>query len=713
MADTHPAFDYWSQSITYLKGVGPKRALVLQQQLGITTFADLLHYFPRRYVDRTKMAALNKLPQTGEAITVTGTLGTFYTEPRAKGRVVLKCTLHGEKGGTAELSWFAGAKWIQQKYKEGDAVLVYGKPTFFNRAAQFSHPEIELLRAEGDVTDKLRILPVYAGTDALQRAGLDSKGLRKLLHPLLQNGVQYLEEFLPPALLEQYQLMRRAEALRNIHFPESDAALGRAQYRLAFEELLLFELILVRRKAVAQATHRAQPFVHVGDTFNRFFKEFLPFELTGAQKRVLKEIRADVRRTFPMNRLVQGDVGSGKTMVAVLCMLLAADNEFQSTFMAPTEVLANQHYAALVRYLHPLGLGVELLTGSNSTAHRRRALANLASGSSTIAVGTHALLEDAVAFKNLGLTIIDEQHKFGVLQRSKLWGKAQPGFYPHNLVMTATPIPRTLALTLYGDLDVSVIDELPPGRKPITTVLRSEAVRLAMWGFLRRQLEAGRQVYVVYPLVEESAKTDLMDAVNGFHQMERYFKGYRVGLVHGRRTPEEKAVEMERFKAGRTHILVSTTVIEVGVDVPNATVMVIEHAERFGLSQLHQLRGRVGRGAEQSYCILMTTGNTSGKLGPEAKKRLEALVRTADGFKLAQVDLELRGPGDFLGTRQSGLPAFSVADLTRDVTTLAAARQAAQALLEQDADLGQSQHAPLRTALRAFQAKHQLDKIVA
>jgi ATP-dependent DNA helicase RecG len=709
----NPQYDYWAQEVTYLKGVGPKRAQVLQQELGIRTFADLLHYFPRRYVDRTQLAQLSSLPQTGAPVTVVGTLGEFFTEERAKGRKVLKNTLHDEHGGSADLVWFQGVKWVPQKFKMGEVVVLYGRPTFFNRRAQFAHPEMEPLKGDDDVLDKLRILPVYGSTEALQRAGLDSKGLRKLLHPLIQNGSAYLHEFLPPALLQQYGLVPRPEALANIHFPQSEAALQRAQYRLAFEELLLFQLIMVRRKAVAQATHRAQPFTQVGDYFNRFFKELLPFELTGAQKRVVKEIRADVRKTYQMNRLVQGDVGSGKTMVAVLSMLLAVDNGFQAALMAPTEVLATQHYAALVRYLQPLGLHTEMITGSNTPAERRRALANLAAGSSSIAVGTHALLEDPVVFKNLGLTVIDEQHKFGVLQRSRLWGKAAQGFYPHNLIMTATPIPRTLALTLYGDLDVSVIDELPPGRKPITTVLRTEAVRLAMWGFLRKQLEAGRQVYVVYPLVEESAKTDLMDAVNGFHQLERYFKEYRVGLVHGRRTAEEKAVEMQRFKSGRTHILVSTTVIEVGVDVPNATVMVIEHAERFGLSQLHQLRGRVGRGGAQSYCILMTTGNKSGKLGPDAKKRLEALVQTTDGFKLAQVDLELRGPGDFLGTRQSGLPEFAIADVGRDTATLAAARQAAQELLEQDADLSQPQHAPLRAALRAFEAKYQLDKIVA
>ncbi len=696
----------------YLKGVGPKRAELLQREAGIYTYEDLLHYYPRRYIDRSKPTLLHSLKEESDAVTVVGELGPFRMENRFKGKGILRGSLTDAAGGGAELVWFQGAKWIAEKYKPGMQVVLYGKPQFYKGAPQFTHPEMELLKAEDDALDALRIVPLYPSTDGLKRAGLDGRGLRKLLHTLLATKPA-IHDFFTPEQCSQWQVAARAAALRAIHFPDSVKQQQQAAHRLKFEELLLFQLVLQQRKALTQTAHPAHPFEKIGEYFNRFYAEFLPFELTGAQKRVIKEIRADVAKPYQMNRLVQGDVGSGKTIVAVLAMLMALDNGYQATMMAPTEILAEQHYQSLLRYLHPLGIRTELITGSLTKAERTRAFGSLASGSSSIAVGTHALIEDPVQFRNLGLTIIDEQHKFGVLQRSKLWHKVKPvngvPHYPHNLLMTATPIPRTLAMTLYGDVDVSTIDELPPGRKPIRTVMRTHANRLAMWGFLRQELAAGRQVYVVYPLVEESANTDLTDAINGFHQHEGFFKESRVGLLHGRLQADEKEEIMRRFKAHKLHILVSTTVIEVGVDVPNATVMVIEHADRFGLSQLHQLRGRVGRGGEQSYCILMTQSRPRDL----ALRRLQAMVETTDGFRLAQVDLEMRGPGDFLGTRQSGIPEFKLADLATDAPIVVAAREAAATLLRTNPELGAAENAALQRQVVAYRRKHNMDEIIA
>ncbi len=726
--------DFWQTEITYLKGVGPKRAELLAAELGISTFADLREHLPFRYVDRSRLTRLGELAaQSGATreselppITVIGTLSQLRLVPAARGRGPgrLSATL-SDGTGTLDLVWFDGVRWLSQQLRAGDAVIVYGRPAWYNGRLQLAHPELERLR--DDAPDEalpsaeptgsahhLKIIPYYRSTEALRRVGLDARGLRKLTWQLLQQAPSPLvPELLPPALIAAEQLMPRGEALRAVHYPESAEALARAQHRLKFDELLLFQLVLARRRAHRRSDRRAVPFDRVGERFNAFYKEHLPFELTDAQKRVVKEIRADLARAEPMNRLVQGDVGSGKTMVATLTALIALDSGCQVALMAPTEILAEQHHRTLTRQLGPLSIEVGLLTGSTKAAARTRTLEALRMGLLPVVVGTHALLEPPVQFARLGLTIIDEQHKFGVVQRSTLWAKASshtPGTYPHNLALTATPIPRTLALTAYGEVDVSVIDALPPGRRPIRTVLRTEAQRLRILGFLDEQIAAGRQAYVVYPLVEESAKSDLLAAETGAEFLRGYFKDRaRVGLIHGRLKADAKEAQMAAFARGQTQVLVATTVIEVGVDVPNATVMLIENPERFGLSQLHQLRGRVGRGAEQSYCILLAPD----RLSADSRKRLGALVETNDGFRIAEVDLELRGPGDFLGTRQSGLPEFRVADIVHDSALVEHTRRLAQRLVADDPDLTYPEHAALRRGLEAYARQHRLELLVA
>ena len=696
---------FWKQEVTFLKKVGPKRAQVLLAEADIRTYEDLILYFPRRYVDQSRLLKIREISPETEMVSLAGKLSAFETvgtnqTPR------VTCRLKDETGWI-ELVWFQGGKFIQEKFRAGDEVLVYGKINWNGHKISIAHPEMELLRTEEDISTKLRILPMYPGTEVLKRNGLDTKTIRNLVAQVLEQGKLHIPEFLPASIREATGLPDRKTAIFAIHFPANFEQLRAAQERLKFDELFLFQLLLAQRRKLQFPQRQAPAFPKIGDFFNRFYKECLPFDLTNAQKRVVREIRADVAKTTQMNRLVQGDVGSGKTMVALLTMLMALDNGFQSAMLAPTEILAEQHYRNLTRFLEPLSVQIGLLTGSLKKKQKDAVIRDLQTGHLQILVGTHALLEDYVVFQNLGLTIIDEQHKFGVLQRAKLWDKANSS-YPHNLVMTATPIPRTLAMTLYGDIDVSVIDELPPGRKEIKTYQMPEGRRKEVFGLMRREIAKGRQVYVVYPLVEESSKLDLLAVEHGFEAMSRAFPNQHIGIVHGKMKPEVKEFEMKRFQKNETQILVATTVIEVGVDIPNASVMVIENAERFGLSQLHQLRGRVGRGAEQSFCVLMSKD----RLSPDAKVRLEAMVESADGFKIAETDLQLRGPGDFLGTRQSGLPDFKLANLSEDVELVSKAREVAFSLIADDPELEAPEHQSIRKEINQYMSKLQLQGII-
>ncbi|MEO1449972.1 MAG: ATP-dependent DNA helicase RecG, partial [Bacteroidota bacterium] len=608
---------------------------------------------------------------------------------------ILQATFH-DGTGHMTLTWFQGIKWIQKGLKVGEELAVFGKPTRYNGQLTLTHPELDRLDHEGGPGQPLQIVPYYPSGEKLGRLGLDSRGIRGLTAQLLREYAGEIRETLSAELCEKFQLMGRKEALINIHFPQSNQHAKAARQRLVFEELFFFQLMLAVRKQVVQVQNQAPPFTQIGEYFNTFFSEHMPFELTGAQKRVLREIRKDLARPIQMSRLIQGDVGSGKTMVAFMSILMAKDNGFQAAMMAPTAILAEQHYKKLTHMAEKVGLTTALLVGGQRKKERTAILERLIAGEIDIAIGTHALSEDPVQFKSLGLVVVDEQHKFGVMQRARLWKKANP--YPHNMIMTATPIPRTLAMTVYGDVDVSVIDELPPGRKPIDTQVYNEKKRLEVFGFIRRELQKGRQAYVVYPLVEESEKLDLLAVEKGMELMQRAFPEYQVGIVHGRQKADDKELEMQRFVKNETQILVSTTVIEVGVDVPNASIMVIENAERFGLSQLHQLRGRVGRGGEQSYCILMA----GYKLSSEGRKRLKAMHETTDGFKISEIDLEIRGPGDFLGVRQSGLPQFQLANIIDDREILAHARQAAFDLAAQDPKMAAPGNAPIRAAYAKY-----------
>jgi ATP-dependent DNA helicase RecG len=694
--------DFWNTPIAYLKSVGPKRAEILAAELEIRVYDDLLHYFPKKYVDRSRVMPIREL-RDGDTATIIGRLGRMEMIQSTKSPR-LTTTLR-DATGYVELTWFQAARHTATKYKEGDEVLCFGRVSTFRDKKQIAHPELEPLPT--DPTEALNILPFYGTTEKMKRAYMDSRGMRRMVKQLLEHADK-IPENLPAGVLREYRLMSRAEALKNIHFPANFQHLYDARRRLKFEELFFFELVMARRKALFARSRPAPAFVKVGEHFNNFYHRHLPFPLTNAQKRVIREIRADLAKTVQMNRLVQGDVGSGKTIVALFSMLLAVDNGYQAALMAPTEILAEQHYANLSRYLEPLNIRVALIAGSQTKKLRRSAVYGLAAGITHVAVGTHALVEDSVQFYNLGLTIIDEQHKFGVRQRAGLWLKGKD-ILPHNMMMTATPIPRTLAMTLYGDADVSIIDELPPGRKPVKTEVYSESQRLTVIGFIQKQIAAGRQAYIVYPLVAESSKLDLLAAEQGHEAWQRALPNVRIGIVHGKMKPEAKDVEMKLFKEGVTKILVSTTVIEVGVDVPNATVMVIENSERFGLSQLHQLRGRVGRGGEQSYCLLMTSKNIS----QEAQKRLDAMCLTNDGFYISQIDLEIRGPGDFLGTRQSGLPDFRVADVTQDADVIQQAKQAAFALVDADPALKDEQHQNCAHHLARYVEKFKLEELSA
>jgi ATP-dependent DNA helicase RecG len=686
-----------SSPIEYLKGVGPLRADMLKKELNLYTFGDLLNHFPHRHIDKTQVTDIAKITPDQDFVQVKGILMGMDTlgEKRSK-RLVSQLR---DQTGQIELAWFQGINWVQKQLVEGQAYIVFGRVSFFNGRAQIVHPEIEPYVA-ATAGQKSVLEPVYPSTEKLKSRGLNGKQIGKLTQALfMQISERDLPENLPVSLLKDK--LSRWEAYRQIHFPQSQALYKQALNRLVFEELLIAQVRLNLIKIDRHKNSKGHRFEVVGDNFNNFYNHHLPFELTGAQKRVIKEIRQDTARGYQMNRLLQGDVGSGKTMIALLAMLIAADNGYQSCMMAPTEILAQQHYAGLSELLKDMPLEVALLTGSTKTAERRRVLQGLLDDTIHFVVGTHAIIEDVVQFKNLGLAVIDEQHRFGVAQRAQLWKKAT--IPPHVLVMTATPIPRTLAMTAFGDLDYSVMDELPPGRQPIKTVHRFETARANVMDFVKTEIQKGRQAYFVYPLIEESEKLSFEDLMQGYDQVKSYFPEptYKISMVHGRQKNIEKETNMQRFVSGDTQILVGTTVIEVGVNVPNASVMVIESSEKFGLSQLHQLRGRVGRGSEQSYCILLT----SVKASREAKERIKIMCDHTDGFIIAEKDLEIRGPGDIDGTRQSGALNFKLANIINDRQTLIEAKEIATAICEKDPTLSTAENATLKAYLLSQKSK--------
>jgi ATP-dependent DNA helicase RecG len=683
---------FFNTKIEFLKGVGPQRAALLQTELNIFTYGDLIQHYPFRYLDRTQFYQIADVHEELPFIQVKGRIRA--KELLGEGRKQRLSVILSDDTGELELVWFKGVKWMTTSLKTGTEYIVFGKPNRFNGRINMAHPEVEDVAEVKQGQSYLQ--PVYSTTEKLKNHRLDSKALSRIMAELLKAATPHIAETLSPALVDHYRMMPKPEALQQIHFPVSTEKVNAARFRLKFEELFYVQLKLLRQKNVRKAELQGQIFKNI-PTLTEFYNHHLSFDLTNAQKRVIKEIYKDLCAGKQMNRLLQGDVGSGKTIVAFLTMLMAADNGAQSCLMAPTEILADQHYTGLKVFADKLGIPIGRLTGSTKTKDRRRIHEQLLSGEMKMIVGTHALLEEVVQFQNLGLCIIDEQHRFGVAQRSKLWQK-NPRVIPHILVMTATPIPRTLAMTLYGDLDVSVIDELPAGRKEIVTVHRYDAHRLRVFGFIREQIRAGRQAYVVYPLIEESETMDYKDLQDGFESVSRAFPEYKISIVHGKMKAPDKDLEMQRFVRNETQIMVATTVIEVGVNVPNASVMVIESAERFGLSQLHQLRGRVGRGAEQSYCILMT----SFKLSKESKIRLETMVRTNNGFEIADIDLKLRGPGDLMGTQQSGVLDLLIADLSKDAKILQESRAAAQRLLEQDPGLESPENENIRRHIQSL-----------
>ncbi len=676
--------------IEYLKGVGPNRGALLRKELGIHKYGHLLNFFPNRYIDRTRYYKINELQNNVAEVQIIGKIINIKTVEFGKNQKRLVATFVDDTG-QMELVWFQGHKWIRESLKINEMCVIFGKCTSFGNTFNMSHPEIELI-AEHEQSLRSAMQPVYPSTETLANRGISNRVINKMMQQLFQETQAKFSETMPDYLTAELKLIPKNVALFNIHFPKSAEALAKSQFRLKFEELFYIQLQLITKNLIRKHKIKGHPFTKVGDYFNNFYQNHLPFELTNAQKRVIKEIRIDMGSNAQMNRLLQGDVGSGKTIVALMSMLMAMDNGFQSCLMAPTEILANQHFNGLIELSKELNINIKLLTGSTKMAARRVIHEELENGTLDILIGTHALLEDKVKFQNLGLAVIDEQHRFGVEQRSKLWKKNE--IPPHVLVMTATPIPRTLAMSLYGDLDISVIDELPPGRKPIKTVNRFDSNRLKVWKFIRDEIALGRQIYIVYPLIEESKTMDFKDLMDGYESISRDFPlpQYSISILHGKMKPVDKDSEMKRFSEGKTNIMVATTVIEVGVNIPNASVMIVESAERFGLSQLHQLRGRVGRGAEQSYCILMT----SHKLSADSKTRMETMVGTNDGFEIAEVDLRLRGPGDLMGTQQSGLLNLQIADIVRDRDILILARNYALKILKEDASLQKQENSILR-----------------
>ena len=685
----------FQKSIDYLKGVGPNRAQLLKNELGINTLQDLLYFFPHRYIDRSQYFSPSQLPKTSAEVQVLGSITHLETVKQKRGSRLVATFSDGQQ--SMELVWFRGHQWIQKSLQLNKPYIAFGRLNWFGNKCSIAHPELDFL--DDHKQRKGNFQAVYPATESLAKSGISQRVIRQIMVHLFEEVENGIQEVLPAHMLKKYHLIDKNVALLAIHFPKNQDQLAQAQYRMKFEELFFVQLQLGLKKLHRKQQLKGIPFPELGHHFNSFFHNHLPFPLTEAQKRVVREIRTDLKSEAQMNRLLQGDVGSGKTIVAVLCMLMALDNGMQATLVAPTEILAQQHFNSINELLKPLDIQVGLLTGSVKKSARTPLLNQLADGSLQILIGTHAVLEQPVAFQQLGLAIVDEQHRFGVAQRAKLWRKNT--IPPNVLVMTATPIPRTLAMTAYGDLDLSVIDELPPGRKPITTLHKSDSKRLAIFQFMREEISKGRQVYVVYPLIQESRVLDYKDLMDGYESIAREFPlpQYQVSIVHGKMKAEDKAYEMERFVSGKTQIMVATTVIEVGVNVPNASIMIIESAERFGLSQLHQLRGRVGRGASKSYCVLMT-GN---KLGQDAQTRIQTMVRTQDGFELAEVDLSLRGPGDLMGTQQSGVLPFLIANLKKDGDVLKAVRHAVDEILLIDSALSQEQHRVLHSALALTQ----------
>ncbi len=698
--------EFLDTDITFLQGVGPKRADLLNKEAGIYSFRDLLFYFPYKYIDRTRFYKIAELDPDLPLVQIKGVIKGYYTEGHGQGKRLVAD--FQDETGTLKLIWFKGIKWITATFSPGVEFVVFGKPGVFNGMINIIHPEIEAIEKKAERLNAA-LQAQYSTTEKLKNQFVTSKTISKLVSTLLRQMKIRLPETLPEYLTSRYKLMDLHDAMQKIHFPGSPNELERARHRLKFEELFYIQLNLLRYKTVRNIKIKGFVFSSVGDNFNNFYYNNLPFSLTNAQKKVMKEIRKDLGSGKQMNRLLQGDVGSGKTLVALMSMLIALDNGYQACIMAPTEILANQHYQTITKLLHGMDITIRLLTGSSKKASRKSISETLLDNSLNILIGTHALLEENVQFANLGLVIIDEQHRFGVAQRARLWQKnLNP---PHILVMTATPIPRTLAMTLYGDLDVSVIDELPPGRVPIKTMHFIDSERNKVFGFIRNQIEERRQIYIVYPLIKESETMDYKDLEDGWDTISRVFPApkYCLSIVHGKMTPQNKEASMKLFKDGIAHILIATTVIEVGVDIPNATVMVIESAERFGLSQLHQLRGRVGRGSDQSYCILMT----SDKLSKEATRRIEVMIGTNDGFEIAETDLQLRGPGDIEGTIQSGV-AFDlkIADLGKDGQLIEYVRHIAEEILDTDPLLEDSQNLVLRTELgRLFSQKQSWSNI--
>ena len=677
--------------ITYINGVSVQRAALVYSELGIKTCNDLLNFFPFRYIDKTAFYAIKDLQPSSSEVQIVGKITRVKSVAQKRGSRLV--ATFQDATGSMELVWFKGQKWIKDSLKINEPYVVYGKLNHYNGNFSIPHPELELV-TEYKKKLQTKMQPVYPSTEKLTNSGISNKLMRTYVQNTLQQFFETITESLSKEIIEDFNLMSKRDALLNAHFPKNQENLAKAQYRLKFEELFFIQLQLLRKKLINKTKIKGFVFENVGAIFNEFYSEKLPFDLTNAQKRVLKEIRRDVASGAHMNRLLQGDVGSGKTIVAILSMLLAIDNGFQATIMAPTEILANQHFTAVSELLEGMNINVDILTGSVKTKKRREIHQNLEDGTLHILVGTHALLEDKVQFKNLGIAIIDEQHRFGVKQRAKLWTKNE--LPPHILVMTATPIPRTLAMSVYGDLDISVIDELPPGRKEVKTVHRFDSNRLSVFKFMKDEIDKGRQVYLVYPLIEESEAMDYKDLMDGYESVAREFPlpKYQISIVHGKMKPADKDFEMQRFVKGETQIMVATTVIEVGVNVPNASVMIIESSERFGLSQLHQLRGRVGRGADQSYCILLS----SYKLSAEAKTRLQTMVETTDGFKIAEVDLKLRGPGNIMGTQQSGVLNLKIADVIKDSKILVAARNTAISILQEDSSLASPENLPIKNA---------------
>jgi len=682
--------------IEFLKGVGPQRAQLLQTELGIFTFKELLEHYPFRYLDRSTYHKIKDLPYVDNYVQIKGVIQSIKETGTGRGKKMF--ARFSDETGSIDLIWFQGFQWIKPNLKLNTEYQVFGRAKIYGSSWNIPHPEFTLL---SEITNKSGLQAFYNSTEKLNAKGLHSKGIEKLVGALLPQLQGKLSENLPDWMIQEHHLISREAALFSIHLPDSEQIASKARFRLKFEELFFLQLEMLLRKENTGKKLKGYIFEEVGNHFTYFYENHLPFQLTNAQKRVIKEIRKDFLTGKHMNRLLQGDVGSGKTLVALLTMLIGIGNGFQAAIMAPTEILANQHFIAIKDFLSEMNIKVGLLTGSVKKKDRILIHEQLMNGEMDILVGTHALLEDVVQFKNLGIVVIDEQHRFGVAQRAKMWRKnLNP---PHVLIMTATPIPRTLAMTFYGDLDVSVIDELPPGRKPISTIHKFESYRLRLFGFMKEQIALGRQIYVVYPLIKESETLDFNNLTEGFEAISRSFPmpNYQVSIVHGQMRPEDKDYEMQRFVKGETHIMVATTVIEVGVNVPNASVMVIESAERFGLSQLHQLRGRVGRGAEKSYCILMT----GDKISKESMKRMETMVQSNDGFEISEVDLQLRGPGDLMGTQQSGVLDLKISNLARDGQIVTLAREAAKKLLEEDPQFLLPEHQSLKEAIRVILKK--------